>query len=993
MSDRAASIREAKSVVERVMADTSAGYAAIDTDGRILACNDAFAAILGLTINELVNANLVSFFRDAFRDLAQNWLTDAMAGKQVVLRQLVGLLHTSGETRMVDLNASIVRDPDGSMTCVVLAGWDITDILARWSITKDQKKLLALALEVNEIGTWERDHDTESFRMDATAERLFGYDEGTYPRHSFADHLARHRALEVDKSLREALDALVPAQERTENGAVSVRILRVPRRDGTPVWMRIGKRRTDHPVIVGAMTTIGTVQNIDKEINAFIDLWETQRALERSTMLIKAATDASSIGLWRVGLQANECWFSDSYFTALGYEPDEIDVNLHAFTDLLHPDDVDKVMSTFESSIRENNGQYAGDFRLRRKDGSYAWIGSAGQLVQDETVEGGVAMVGAQIDISDRVQANDRIERPAADTHATLERLTHLTENVPGGIYELHMDADGSFSYPFVTKGFADLVGTSVENLKRNPRSAFENVHPDDRKGIAHSIINSAKKLSTWKHTSRFNHPKYGLIWLRGTSTPVRRGDGSTHWFGCLLDVTEEVVRERELEKARHLTELQSLRDPLTNLPNRRAFDNAMMERYNNRRVKSRRHTIIRIDLDHFKFVNDTLGHAAGDAVLGHVAEILRKSTRESDISARVGGDEFVVFLAPEQTTDDAMQVIERIRDLVKKPFVFNGRHCRFDASFGVASSAPLPEDPSELLSFADAALYEAKRAGRGRVMVFTPELHSELKRVRLRADQIQEGLEKGQFVPFFQPQIDAQTGRISGCEVLARWQHPEDGLIPPDEFIPVAEQIRVVQDIDRAVFMRALDALERFRAQSLDMPKMSFNVSAGRILDPDIIRSVRMLQTHGTRVAFELLESILLEEEGAVFEHHLDMLKECGIDIEVDDFGSGRASIIGVMRVAPKAIKIDKRLVLPMVQDSNLRDMVRAIVDISRTLKVDVIAEGVETFEHADLLRKMGCNTLQGFAFARALPENDLIEYLRQYDPFALFERQGKSA
>ena len=975
------------------MRDATAGYAVIDMDGILLTVNDAFAKLLGQRPEALRGTALTPHFRDRYRPLALDWLNAVKAGTEVKLRQLTGFLHRDGSTKMVDLNAAIIRGEDAAPLCVVLAAWDVTDILSRSSRTKDARDMLKLALDVNRIGTWEHVPETDAFVLDDTAQALFGYRPGSYPYTRFADHLAHHGAVALDDRMIDRLRAFEPPRDDAADETLSVKVRLVRRLDGSEFWVRIGQRRIAHPFLPGEQKVIGTVQDIDSEVQAFLELVDTQRALRRNTEIIEAATDAIGVGIFRVVPASNECWFSASWFTALGYAPDELPHKLSTFSKLLHADDADAVLAKSQDALASGRSRFDADFRLRRKDGTYAWIGAAGRMIRDDEAEGGIVVVGAQFDISERVEARQRVEAAAELASSTSARLKNLTENVPGAIYEFEMNSEGLFSFPYFTSDFPKLLGITRAMIEADPNTTFENIHPEDRSRVRTQILASAESLDEFKLVYRVLHPDRGLIWLRASATPVAHPDGEKVWHGSLFDVTNEMERERELEKAKQITEQQSNQDQLTTLPNRRAFDNAMMARYQDEHVKAQRHTLIRIDLDHFKFVNDTLGHAAGDAVLVHMAYILRTHIRETDLAARVGGDEFVILMAPGQTTDDAMEVVRRVHKAVREPFMHDGRHCRFDSSFGVANCATLPADPGELLSFADAALYEAKRAGRGRTMTFTPALQSKLQHVRRRAEQIQSGLERAEFIPFFQPQIDAQTGQVSGCEVLARWQHPEEGLITPDEFIPVAEQIRVVQDIDRAVFLQALDALGRLQNVGLTLPKMSFNVSIGRILDPDIIQSVRSLQTHGTKVAFELLESILLEEEGAIFEHHLDLLKECGVDIEVDDFGSGRASIIGVMRVAPNTIKIDRRLIQPLVEDHPVSGLVRAIIDIGHTLKIDVTAEGVETLEHARILTAMGCKTLQGFAFARPMPEDKLAAFLRSYRAIDLTRRVQRRA
>ncbi|MEM6381369.1 MAG: EAL domain-containing protein [Pseudomonadota bacterium] len=593
-----------------------------------------------------------------------------------------------------------------------------------------------------------------------------------------------------------------------------------------------------------------------------------------------------------------------------------------------------------------------------------------------------IGILGMAINRSDAWRLQRERELAAKEVEASRDRLKRLTDSVPGGIFEFVIDSEGRSRFPYVNSGMGPLLGTTSEAIVVDAEEAFANDHPEDATAVRLSVERSFQTLEPFRMTHRINHPELGLRWNRVQATPRRRADGGVVWHGCVFDVTEERARSEELEKARNRMAALSLLDTLTGLPNRRACDQELLRRANDPDAHNQSATVIRIDLDHFKAVNDTLGHEAGDAVLCRVGECLLEVSEQGDFAARLGGDEFVILLAPGKTMECAKQAIDQLRDLISVPLTHDGRHCRFDASFGVASEPKLPRDLAGLLSSADAALLQAKARGRGRLAVFTPELQREIAHTRKRAAQIKLGLERSEFVPFFQPQIDATSGELEGFEVLARWEHPEEGCLAPSEFVSVAEQMRVVQDLDRMMFEKAIDVLGQLQRDGISVPKLSFNVSAARVHDPHIIQSVRDLQTNGTRVAFELLESILLEDETALFAHHIDLLKDMGIDIEVDDFGSGRASILGVLKISPNTLKLDRRLVLPIFESRAAQDLLRAMVDIGRSLNLNVTAEGVETMEHAWAVRDLGCQTLQGYAFGRPMPEAALRQYLACFKP-----------
>ncbi|MEL6206517.1 MAG: diguanylate cyclase, partial [Pseudomonadota bacterium] len=346
----------------------------------------------------------------------------------------------------------------------------------------------------------------------------------------------------------------------------------------------------------------------------------------------------------------------------------------------------------------------------------------------------------------------------------------------------------------------------------------------------------------------------------------------------------------RALEAAKTELERQAREDTLTGLPNRRAFEEALAIRNVAQPLpdggQPPETVLIRVDLDHFKYVNDVLGHAAGDAVLEHVGKLLQRSLRSGDLAARIGGDEFVLLLAAGSTTEGAETLLGRLRESLRDPVIYEGKACRFGASFGIASSRSGARDGEELLAFADTALYEAKDRGRGRVEVYTPRIHDRVLTNRRLADELRSALDQGEFEPFFQPQVDAVTMEITGVEVLARWR-PSSGaeIRTPATFLDLAGQLRLTGEIDAQIFERARAVVPDLQSLGLCPPQLSFNVSSQRMHDPSLVSAARALRALGPRVAFELLESISIEEESQVFAYHVDALKEAGIGIEIDDF------------------------------------------------------------------------------------------------------------
>lgn len=466
-----------------------------------------------------------------------------------------------------------------------------------------------------------------------------------------------------------------------------------------------------------------------------------------------------------------------------------------------------------------------------------------------------------------------------------------------------------------------------------------------------------------------------GDRWLRITERRTATGD----IVGFRTDITALKRQQRrlellasELEASKAHAEHEALHDGLTGLPNRRHLDRKLSALEADPSDQGLVF-LLHVDLDRFKQVNDTLGHAAGDFVLKHVSSVLQRVAAPSDFIARIGGDEFTMLRHRGATAEESRRLGERIVAELSTPVTFEGNPCRFGASVGVASSPA--SAASQLLLNADIALYEAKGGGRGRVEIFGAELEERHTAKMRLAEDILRGLEADEFEPFFQPQFSAADGRFVGVEALARWRHPERGVVPPAAFIEVADELSVLDVLDRRIFQLSLEACDRLAARGVEVPKLSVNVSLERLRQSELLSDVPT--SGGPRIAFELLETIYFDEKFDEIQMQIDGLRELGVDVEIDDFGSGRASIISMLKIRPTRFKIDRNLVMPIAESADYRRIIGALIEIGHGQDISVTAEGVETQEHVDILRDLGCDTLQGFHFARPISERDLGDML----------------
>jgi diguanylate cyclase (GGDEF)-like protein/PAS domain S-box-containing protein len=561
---------------------------------------------------------------------------------------------------------------------------------------------------------------------------------------------------------------------------------------------------------------------------------------------------------------------------------------------------------------------------------------------------------------------------------------------------QLALDASkvGVWEYDCETKALSwdarmrELYNVSPEQTVCRYEDWRDALHPEDLDGAEQVFASAIEAEEPYMTEFRVVGRDGNICHIRAHGMTYRASSGAKRIVGANWDVTEDVrlqdellqakltaeAQNRELEDARLVLEHNSLHDALTSLPNRRLLDHqlALARANEDRRPLS----LLHIDLDRFKYINDTLGHAAGDEVLKQVAAVLRAHVPPEDCIARIGGDEFVLLSRRHPAEADFPLLSARIIEAISEPMVIEGHDCRIGASVGFATRHDSDETPEQLLVNADIALYEAKRRGRNRVEAFNDELRRRTVEVKRLSDDILRGLERGEFRPFFQPQFDAETLEIAGVEALARWDHPTRGFIAPDVFLPVAESLNVVARIDEAILEQALFQAIRWEGQGLAIPCVSVNVSCQRLRDEDLISKLKAMNIRPGALTFELLESISFDTADDGLKQAIDEIKGLGIDIEIDDFGTGHASIISLLELSPKRLKIDRRLVQPLLESTAQQSLVRSIIDIGRVRGIETVAEGVETLEHAELLRRLGCHVLQGYAFARPMAADRFLAF-----------------
>jgi diguanylate cyclase (GGDEF)-like protein/PAS domain S-box-containing protein len=559
--------------------------------------------------------------------------------------------------------------------------------------------------------------------------------------------------------------------------------------------------------------------------------------------------------------------------------------------------------------------------------------------------------------------------RAEAVARAREAQYRGLLDRLPYVVYE-NM-AEPPYAPLYVSPAVAGL-GYDADAWRDRPDFWVDILHEDDREHVLRDTARARAAGSAVDYEYRVIAADGSVRWLHDRGQMVRDDDGrALVWQGVMVDITPRKSLEAELTR-------QASHDGLTGLANRTRL-RARMERALTVAAPGSTPAVLLIDLDDFKRVNDSLGHAAGDRLLEMVADRLLGATRGSDTVARLGGDEFAVLLSV-RAPGEITLVADRIVAALSSPFEVDGRDIRVSASVGVAV-ADAGESPDDLLRNADLALYRAKGAGKGRHAAFAPEMHrAAISRLELEAE-LRWAISNDELLLHYQPIMDLATGRVSSAEALVRWQHPERGLVPPAEFVPLAEATDLVLPLGRWVLQTACRAAAAWpRAAGADGVPVSVNVSGRQLQRPgfveDVAEALRASGLPARRLVLEVTESVLLADLDTALKR-LEALRALGVRVALDDFGTGYSSLAYLQRLPVDVLKIDRTFTADVTAGGKRAALARAVVTLADTLGLRTVAEGVETDEQDAELRTLGCDYGQGYLYARPLGGAAFVEFL----------------
>ncbi len=600
------------------------------------------------------------------------------------------------------------------------------------------------------------------------------------------------------------------------------------------------------------------------------------------------------------------------------------------------------------------NGSRSFEVRRRKKSGEIFWASITLSLSRDESGTP-VGLIGYLVDITDQLAAEEKLRLQAKIFEQNSEAVL-VTDRE-------HRVLSANRAFTRITGFTEDQVRGQIPGpwrlAEEDPESAGEIARALAAEGSWHGELRD----------QRANGETYPA-WV--SISAVDNGQGElSHYFLVFSDISERKEAERQIHRLAYY-------DALTGLPNRALLYSLLEQSLAEAHRRKEFGAVLFLDLDRFKAINDSFGHSLADSLLKEVGRRLSSALRDEDMVARLGGDEFVIALFDIVRREDALVVAQKLLHALDAPFTLERNEISLRASIGIAIFPEDGRDAESLIRNADTAMYRAKQSGGGQLF-YSQEMNlRSFERLKLE-NSLRQALEKQQFQLYYQPQVDIASGRIVGAEALIRWQHPEQGLVSPAEFIPLAEETGLISRLGEWVIRAACAQSQAWRAKGHDDLTIAVNVSPRQFrpdLPPFIAEQLRAHGLDGRHLEIEITEGMLMHHSEATLElmHHFQKI---GVRLALDDFGTGYSSLSYLKRFPIDNLKIDQSFVRGIPADPNDTAIARAIISMAKNLRLTVIAEGVESPEQLAFLRHAGCDEIQGYLFSPALPPEDFLRLL----------------
>lgn len=821
---------------------------------------------------------------------------------------------------------------DGSVVGIVMYTKVSTPQVIAEKTNREYEHELRILLESTKAVPWRMDYLSGEFTyMGSQVEELLGYPANSWK--SLETWASR-----IHPEDRESAVAL--CQEKAAEGCDHDFEYRTISASGDTVWLR--------DVVSVTKDEQGSVIAL---VGLFLDISgqkASEECLRASKTQYHSVIETSGDGFWLTDSRGFILETNDAYSRLSGYSKEDL-VGMHV-SDLDAQEQSEETAEHIEKIIRTGSDLF--ETTHRKKSGEIWHVEISTSFTYSS---GGLFFVFSR-DITERKR-----------TQQELRLIAEIFENTSEGI--VITDPEGVIVN--VNNAYCAITGYSAEEMIGAMPSKIKSDRHD--KGFYKGMWKSITENGFWVGEI-WDRRKSGEVfpkWLSINAIHDENGKLS-HYVGTFSDITVLKGIEQELEQ-------MAYHDPLTKLPNRVLFKDRLETEIARCKRYGYQCALLFLDLDQFKLVNDTLGHAVGDELLVNVAHCIQKMVRANDTVARMGGDEFTILLTRLNNTDAAATMAQSVIDELLKPINLMNEEIRVGGSIGVAIYPDDGKDFSTLTRHADAAMYVVKSRGRGHYHFYSEDMErSAQEHLKLKRD-LYHAIEQQQFFLVFQPQVDANNGRTVRCEALIRWQHPVWGLVPPDKFIPIAEDGGLILPIGDWVIREVCKQLQLWQANDVEIPAVAINLSARQFRQDGLVeRIIAILDEYQVPVElieFEITETVAMENAESTM-RRLSALAARGFSIAIDDFGAGYSSLSYLKTFQVNKLKLDRSFVRDIPDDGNDAAISSAVIQMANSLGLEVVAEGVETGEQRDFLLSQGCRIMQGYLFSKPLSADDYTEH-----------------
>ncbi len=672
---------------------------------------------------------------------------------------------------------------------------------------------------------------------------------------------------------------------------------------------------------------------------------------------LQLALEASQEALWDWSLNAEqEVFFSAAYCANLGFTQKDFGHNQQAWQNRLLPEEREQIYRKVMRFIAEGEGHYDSTYRMLHRDNSHRWIRSRGELIRDADGQP-VRFIGIARDITEQRATAERLKQAIAVFECTHEGVL-ITDHTNTIIH--------------INPAFSLITGYSAEEvLGQSPRMFKSGQHAPE---FYQAMWKALEEKDQWSGEI-WNRRKNGEVLPQYQTIRLIRDENGfiSHNVAVFSDIS--VLKDSQSE-----LNYLSLYDPLTGLANRSQLYDRLKGSLRTMIERQKNGTVFLIDLDHFKNINESLGHSVGDQLLQAVAQRITKKISSQSILARIGGDEFVVICETINTPAEAAVMAQQIIKASKEPFVLHNNELFISASVGICLYPQSGNSVEEIMRNADSALSKAKASGRETFAFYSSELTEQaFQRIRI-ASELRHALESDGLTVYYQPIYAMAAQKLVGCEALVRWNHPERGLIAPNEFIPIAEENGLISSIDQWVLKHACAQMHTWLAAGADLEFIAVNLSSRSLsrhdLAEQIAQTLHRTQLGAQHLELEVTESAMMEDPSSA-DIILRQLRDIGVRLAIDDFGTGYSSLARLKSLPVHKLKIDQSFISNLPSDRDDKAIVRAIIALGASIGLDVQAEGIETAEQMQFLQKQNCTLGQGYFFGRPMPTDDFTKLL----------------